>query len=131
MKNTHNLSQCKGDTGRGIRVGDDDAAIRASIVGRIECEVRPQRDLPKDDLIKGSIGGVKTIGDICKKDRALATEQAVKAMGQHLVAAIVEKDAVSRQPVSLRDRLGQTCRGRIGIKPKIVIGGGADGIQNP
>ncbi|MPL74784.1 hypothetical protein SDC9_20602 [bioreactor metagenome] len=119
----------QGDAGRRVRIGDHDARAGAGECVDVEAEIGAKRHLPERDAVERAIGRVEAVGHVGKEQFALAAEEGVEGMGQHLVRAVAGEDMIGVQAEARADRRAQRRRRRVRVKPQRVAGRGPDRLD--
>ena len=115
------------DPGGRIGIGQDYGSGCAAIV----LDIDPHRAIQRHGFIgnveQPAIGGIETVGDVGKQQRAVMPEQSGKGMGQHLVRTIADEHMIARHPMIGRQGIAERARLRIGIKLQPGARGRLDG----
>ena len=78
--------------GRGIRVGNDDAAVFARVVVDTDFEVVVESDGNAFNAVQTAVNRVKAVGDIGQQNRLVVFEQGHEGVCQHFVGTVTNKD---------------------------------------
>jgi hypothetical protein len=122
-----NALQRQQAAGGRVRVGEDDAAIRAPVVLGANLEGVTQGDGFVGDAVQAAIDRIKAVGDVREEDRAVVLQQGQKDMRQDFVRAVADEDLWRADAVVVGDGLFQALGIRVGIELEVVRDFGLNG----
>ncbi|MCY1260240.1 hypothetical protein D9M70_84830 [compost metagenome] len=116
--------------GRGVRVGEDDAAIGTLVVLDADLELFVQRQRLEIDAVQAAIDRVEAVGDVREQQRSVVLEQRVEGVRQHLVGTVADEHLARLDAVVVGHRLLQAVGVRVRVQAQVVGRRGADRLDD-
>ncbi len=119
-KQPFDVGQGQQATGRSVRVGEDDAAVRAQIIGDAQREILGQGYGDVLDAVQAAVDRVEAVSDIGEQQRRGVLKQGLKDVGQHFVRAVADENLRRRDLVIVGDGSFQSLGVRVRVQAQRI-----------